>query len=97
MENFLLNLLPSIAGILLGFCYIPQILKTYRTKNVEGMSVAFWAILNVALSFLLVNSIVVFQTSGVWGYMVTEIFNEGLAFVMLLMVIKYQDKSVKIK
>jgi uncharacterized protein with PQ loop repeat len=92
MINFLLNLLPTIAGVLLGICYIPQIRMTYRTKNVEGMSLAFWIILNFALSFLVVNAIVVFLTSGVWGYMVTELFNEGLAFVTLMMVLKYRRK-----
>lgn len=90
ITHFLLNLLPTIAGVLLGICYIPQIIKTYKTKDVSSMSLSFWIILNFALSFLVVNSVVVFKTSGVWGYMVTEIFNEGLAFVMLAMVIKYR-------
>lgn len=92
MNNFLLNLLPSIAGVLLGICYIPQIIKTYKTKNVESMSVAFWIILNIALTFLAINSVVVFKTSGVWGYMLTETFNEGLALVTLIMVLRYRKK-----
>lgn len=95
MTNFLLNLLPSIAGIFLGICYIPQIVKTVKTKNVEGMSVQFWIILNIALTMLVINSLVVFKTSGVWGYAVTECFNEGLAFVMLLLVLKYRKKAAK--
>lgn len=96
MEAFLLNHIATIAGVLLGICYIPQIVKTYKTKNVDGMSVSFWAILNLALICLVINSIVVFQVTGAWGYMVTEIFNEGLAFVMLLMVIKYRKKETKV-
>jgi uncharacterized protein with PQ loop repeat len=92
MENFLLNLLPSIAGILLGVCYLPQIKQTIKTKNVEGMNLYFWIILNIALSFLLINSIVVFIKFGAWGYMTTEIFNVGLAFVMLCLVLKYRKK-----
>lgn len=95
MENFLINLLPSIAGILLGICYIPQIKKTYQIKNVEGMSLAFWSVLNVALTFLVINSIVVFLTTGYWGYMVTEFFNEGLALIMLILVLKYRKKGNK--
>lgn len=95
MDNFLLNLLPSIAGVILGICYIPQIIKTIKTKNVEGVSLSFWAILNVALTLLVINSIVVFNTTGVWGYMVTEIFNEGLALVMLILVVKYKKKDKK--
>lgn len=66
---------------------------TYKTKNVEGMSLAFWIILNFALSFLVINAIVVYITSGVWGYLLTEIFNEGLAFVTLMMVLKYRKKK----
>lgn len=65
---------------------------TYKTKNVEGMSLAFWIILNFALSFLVINAIVVYITSGVWGYLLTEIFNEGLAFVTLMMILKYRKK-----
>lgn len=92
MENFLLNLLPSIAGILLGICYLPQIRQTLKTKNVDGMNLSFWIILNLALTCLLINSIVVFVKFGAWGYMVTEIFNVGLAFVMLMLVSKYRKK-----
>lgn len=90
MLNFLLNFLPTVAGILLGICYIPQIMTTVKTKNVEGISLPFWIILNFALSFLVVNAVVVFLTSGVWGYMLTETFNEGLALVMLILVVKYR-------
>lgn len=92
MLHFLLNILPTIAGVFLGICYIPQIVKTYKSKNVENISFPFWIILNIALSFLVVNAVVVFLTSGVWGYMVTETFNEGLALVMLMLVIKYRKK-----
>jgi uncharacterized protein with PQ loop repeat len=95
ITSFLLNLLPTIAGIFLGICYIPQIIKTYKTKDVSSMSLAFWVILNIALTFLVINAVAVFITSGfaVWGYMVTEIFNEGLALVMLIMVAKYRKKK----
>jgi uncharacterized protein with PQ loop repeat len=96
LEHFLLNLLPTIAGVLLGICYIPQIVTTIRTKNVEGISLPFWIILNFALSFLVVNAYVVYLVSGAWGYLVTEIFNELLAFVMLILVIKNRKTNKKI-
>lgn len=90
MTPFLLNILPTIAGIFLGICYIPQIIKTLRTKDVKSLSLPFWIILNIALVFLVINAIVVFRTTGVWGYLVTETFNEGLALVMLILVLKYR-------
>lgn len=92
MLNFLLNLLPTVAGILLGICYIPQIVKTFKTKDVKSISLPFWSILNVALLLMVVNAIVVFMTSGVWGYLVVEAFNMGLSFVMLILVLRYRNK-----
>lgn len=93
MTNFLLNILPSLAGVVLGICYIPQIVYTFKTKNVESMSLGFWSILNVAIFMLLINSIVIFIEFGTWGYMLTELFNFILAFVMLVLVLKYKKKK----
>jgi uncharacterized protein with PQ loop repeat len=92
MLNFLLNLLPSLAGIVLAFCYIPQIRTTRKTKDVSGIDLRFWVILDIALAMLFINSIVVFLQFGTWGYMVTEAFNLGLALVMTTLVLKYRKK-----
>ena len=88
--TFLLDYLPIAASVFLTVCYLPQIIKTYRTKDVSGISLPFWMFLNVALSLMLVNSIVIFIEFGTWGYMVTEIINESLAFIMLVMVLRYR-------
>jgi uncharacterized protein with PQ loop repeat len=93
LTAFLLNSLATVAGIVLAFCYIPQIKKTLQTKNVEGMSLSFWIILSIALFLLTVNALTVFLLTGVWGYLVTEIFNLGLALVMLTLVVKYRKKK----
>lgn len=95
MDNFLLNLLPSLAGIVLAFCYVPQIVTTSRTKDVTGMDLRFWIILDIALAMLLTNAIVVFINFGTWGYMVTEAFNLGLALVVTFLVLKYRKKEQK--
>jgi uncharacterized protein with PQ loop repeat len=92
LTAFLLNSLATVAGIVLAFCYSPQIKKTLQTKNVEGMSLSFWIILSVALFLLTVNALTVFLLTGVWGYLVTELFNLGLALVMLTLVVKYRKK-----
>lgn len=92
MSGFLLDIIPSIATVFLVAAYIPQVIKTFRTKDVTGVSLPFWLLINVALSLLLINAITIYVKFGTWGYMVTEIFNEGLAFVMLVMVLKYRKK-----
>lgn len=94
LTKILLDYLPIAATVFLTVCYLPQIIKTYRTKDVSGISLPFWVFLNVALSLMLVNSIVIFIEFGTWGYMVTEILNEGLAFVMLVMVLRYKKRGV---
>lgn len=91
--SILLNLLPLIAGVLLGITYIPQIAKTHRTKNVEGMSVLFWIILVLALSMMTVNAVTIFFMTGAYGYLITEFFNTGLAVVVLCQVLRYRKKE----
>lgn len=93
LMEYLLNHTASIAGILLGIAYIPHIVKTYKTKDVTGVSLAFWYIIVLALSFLIINAYAVFVFTGVWGYLVTELFNLGLATVMLCLVQYYRVKQ----
>lgn len=90
---FLLNSLATVAGVVLAFCYIPQIKKTLKEKDVTGISLSFWIILSVALFLLTVNALAVFMITGVWGYLVTELFNFGLALTMLTLVAKYRKNS----
>lgn len=95
MEQVLLNLVPTIATVFLVIAYVPQVVQTFKTKNVEGINLSFWVLINIALTLMLINATKVFLMTGAWGYMVAEIFNEGLAFVMLVMVIKYSKKKEK--
>lgn len=93
IENFLLNGIASVATFFLVFAYIPQMVRTYRTKDVTGISLQFWIIMNAALTLMLINSVVIFIAHGTWGYMVTEAFNEGMAAIILGMVLKYRNKE----
>jgi MtN3 and saliva related transmembrane protein len=93
ITGFLLNSLATVAGVVLAFCYIPQIKQTLKTKDVSGINLNFWIILCVALFLLTVNAGAVFIMTGVWGYLLTEVFNLGLALTMLILVIKYRKKK----
>src|SRR5690625_4102197 len=88
--KLLLDYITIVATAFLTICYLPQIAKTFRTKDVSGISLPFWIFLNLALSLMLINSIVIYIEFGTWGYMVTEIINESLAFIMLVMVLRYR-------
>lgn len=92
MIPFLLNMLPIVATVFLISCYLPQIKQTYETKNVEGINLWFFVQLNIALTLLLANSILLFTQNGNFGYVVTYVFNEVLALVMLIFILKYRKK-----
>lgn len=91
----LMNIIPMVATFFLIFCYLPQLVFTFRTKDVSSISLSFFVMLNIALTLLLINSILLFTQNGNFGYVVTYIFNEGLAFAMLVMIIKYRGNGVR--
>lgn len=93
MDKILLDYLPVLSTLFLTACYTPQVLMTYRTKDVKSISLMFWVLLNIALTCLLINAAVVFIKFGTYGYLVAEIINEGFALVMLIMVIKYKRRD----
>jgi uncharacterized protein with PQ loop repeat len=76
MQGFLENYIASIATFFLVIAYLPQVIKTYRTKSVDGISLPFWALINVALTCLLINALFIFIKYGTWGYLLTEVLNE---------------------
>lgn len=94
-SKILLDMLPILATIFLTACYLPQIYRTYKTKNVESMSIAFWVMLNIALTLLLTNAYAIWGLFGTYGYLITEILNEGLALITLGQVLYYKKKQGK--
>jgi uncharacterized protein with PQ loop repeat len=94
-SKVLLDILPMGATFFLTACYLPQIVKTYKIKNVDSMAVSFWVMLNIALTLLLTNAFAIWDLFGTWGYLVTETLNEGLALVTLGQVLYYNMKNKK--
>lgn len=91
-ENFLLNILPLLSGVLLTISYIPQIVTTFRTKNVEGIDRRFWLLISLSLAGLAVSTGAVWYYKGTYGNFVTEFVNVSLAVTMLVLVFKYRKK-----
>lgn len=92
-SNFVVNMIPLIAGVLLAICYCPQLLKTFRTKNVEGFSLTFWVILDVALLCFVINALSLLALgSGSYGYLFAELLNLSMSTAMTIMIIKYRNK-----
>lgn len=90
MNYFLLNVLPQIATILIALMYVPQIVITHKTKNVEGIAVSFWILLVAALSVNTTNALIIYTTSGVYGTLITQSVNLTLAITVLAQVAYYK-------
>lgn len=82
-----------IGGFGIAISYIFQISRMLKTKRVDGISVLFWIVITVGLSFLLLNSLTVFILYGSWGYLVAEILNVSLALTVFFMVLYYRRKN----
>lgn len=95
MNYFLLNVLPQIATVLIGIMYIPQIIHTYKTKDVKGIALSFWVLLVMALSVNTVNAITIYTTSGIFGALVTQGVNLILAVIVFLQIAYYKKKDKK--
>lgn len=95
MEFFLLNILPQIGTILIGLMYVPQIIKTHKTKDVTSMSLAFWIMLTMALTVMTINATAIFVLTGAFGFLITEIVNLVLAIVVLWQVLIYRKTTQK--
>lgn len=92
-EYFLLNILPLLSGLLLTISYVPQIITTVRTKNVEGIDRNFWLLISAALFGLTVSTGAVWYYKGTYGNFITEAVNVSLALTMLFLVMKYRKKN----
>ncbi|WP_405101721.1 PQ-loop domain-containing transporter [Oceanobacillus sp. FSL H7-0719] len=93
MENFLLNHIATLATFFLVVAYIPQVIHTFKTKDVTGISQSFWILISIALGCLLINATYLLITTGVYGYFITELFNFSLSTAMLIMTLKYKKKG----
>lgn len=85
---------PSLATVLITLTYMPQIIKTYKTKSVKDLSVAFWVLLLGFLVCMVSNATYLFITApNGLGYLLTEIVNFTLAAVVFGQIVYYTKKN----
>lgn len=93
MEALLLELIPLLATVFLTICYVPQIVRNYKTKDVSSISLWFWILLSISLALLWTNAFMIFQAFNTFGYLITETINLGLALVVLVQVVIYRKRN----
>jgi len=96
MWDIIVNIASVSAGFILGFSYIPQVWKFYRTKNVEGVSLSFWLILDLSLTMLFILAIDNYLATGALGLISAQGLNLGLALVVTGQVLYYGREAKKV-
>lgn len=94
LENFTLVTGPVIASILILISYIPQLIKTYKTKDVEGQSKTFWLLLSITLYLFFQQQLglYIFKDANNISGILSQFFNLACALIMLFFTYRYSKK-----
>lgn len=82
-------LAPLIASCVIVPAYLPQAIKTQISKNVSGISLWFWILINIFLLCMWTNSLGALIYDGRLGYFITETLNWAFAIWVLVQVIVF--------
>lgn len=80
------NLLIYIAGMLWGIELIPQLIKTHKTKNVQGISLAFFVTSISAYLLYALGNVVLAN----WNILIAHIPATVLTLWMVILIFKYR-------
>lgn len=94
---FATKIAPFLASCLITITYLPQIWRSHKTKNVDGISLWFWILLNLFLVCMVSNALGLFFLNGMsaLGYLITELINFGFGFWQLILVIIFGKENRK--
>lgn len=81
----------SILAIrLLCFSHLPQLIQIQKTKNVKGINLSFWYILDVSLTCFVALAAGSYFNTGSWVLLASQLLNLILAVTITVMVILYK-------
>ncbi|MGL4762802.1 MAG: hypothetical protein ACRCWG_15375 [Sarcina sp.] len=84
------NILQGLGSLTLLYSYIPQIGQLIKTKKSGDINTQFWAVLTFGLACISGNMYI----SGVPFFILfTQVLNAILAFVTLMLVLKYKKNK----
>jgi uncharacterized protein with PQ loop repeat len=95
LKFYCLVIAPTLSTILISVAYLPQIIKTFKTKSVKDLSLGFWILINAFLLNMVANATYMLITANAIGYFFTEIANFVLALIVLGQIIYYGKKYKK--
>jgi MtN3 and saliva related transmembrane protein len=80
------DLIGYIAACLTTFSFIPQALKTFRTKDVSGISLGMYGCFTAGVALWLVYGILLMA----WPIIIANVITVSLALSIFLMKLRYR-------
>lgn len=89
--NMLFETIGVIASVCTSISFIPQAIKTFKTKDVSGLSVLMYSIFNLGMFSWFIYGIYLKSYQMIFANFLCLCFS----FPILLMIIKYGNKGSK--
>jgi MtN3 and saliva related transmembrane protein len=83
----MIDLIGTLAAILTTSSFIPQALKTFRTRDVSGISLSMYSAFTAGVALWLVYGILLMA----WPIIIANIITLTLALSILLMKLRYRQ------
>ena len=80
------DIIGSLAAILTTSAFVPQVLQTWRTRDVSGISLGMYSAFTVGVALWLVYGLLV----GAWPIIIANLITTTLASVVLALKIKHR-------
>ncbi|WP_033829036.1 PQ-loop repeat-containing protein [Bacillus andreraoultii] len=87
------TLFPTLSTICVIPSYVPQIVRTLKTKDVSGISTSFWWLIVGYIFFTWGSVIYTWIRTGVMGATLALTVNLASAVTMLVLVLKYRKND----
>lgn len=94
MLNAIMNLAQLIGGIILTAGYIPQIIKTFKTKSVNDISLQYYGL--IVIGVLLMEMYAIYQAvvnHAAGMFLITNSMALICCTTMFILVAKYRTKK----
>ena len=89
MEINSAEIIGLIAAVLTTSAFVPQVIKTWKSKDVEGLSLTMYSVFFVGIILWLVYGIMVESIAVILANVITAI----LAFILVFFKLKYHNKK----
>lgn len=77
-------------GLIMALSYFPQMLQVLKTKSSEGVSLAFIAMVAIALSTFSLNGYVVYKKTGDKGTLLSQLANLVPALILIVLILIFR-------